>query len=145
MNTKLYQEISNALNISIDRYEFITSYMAEMIRDYQGEVADIIKEILLNLKRNEIYFTIYMLGRSSSNIFSKSNDKAKEIFITSIINALKLDKDKISQISQYIEDTILTDIDEDKISRIDIIKKIINSVFSNTEKYYIIFVFGLIY
>lgn len=139
----IYADVSNTFNISRDRYEFISSYVQQMIIDYQGNVADIIKEILLNLKGNEIYFTIYMMGRSSSHIFSRSNDKAKENFITSIINALKLDQDRIGTISQFIEDTILKDIDEE-VPRVDIIKKIINSNFSNTEKDYILFVFGLI-
>lgn len=81
MNTKspaTYTDISYGLNISKERYEFITSYVTQMIKDYQGNVADIIKEILLNLKGNELYFTMYMMGQSSSRVFSSSNDKAKK-------------------------------------------------------------------
>lgn len=145
MNKKpLHTKILKALNIPDERYEFIVSYVTRMIIDYNGNVADILKEIPLNLKGNEKYFTVFVIGNASSPSFSMTNDKEREKFITDTANSLRLSKERTTLITDYMEDIILEEIGKKHVSIVDIIKKIIDSNFTYTEKDYIIFVLGLI-
>lgn len=144
MNTKpltTYVETSKELNISIKRYEHIISYVMQMIEDYRGNVADIVKEISLNLKGNERYFTMFVMGNSSSSMFSKANYKEKEEFITNIADALKISQEKAESIMYHIRDAVIKDTKKD----VDIIKKVINSDFKDNEKDYMLFMLGLVY
>jgi hypothetical protein len=137
-----FEDISKALNISKERYEHIVSYVYQMIKDYRGNAADIVKEIRLNLKGNERYLTIYMIGNSSSFTFLRSTDKQKSEFISSITNALKFDQEGTVSVAQHMIQIILEDIDNN-VPTIDTIKKIINGNFMDTEKEYMLFSFGL--
>lgn len=139
-----YAKLLKELNIPDDRYEHIVLYVTRMIIDYQGKIPDIIKEIPLNLKGNERYFTMFIVGNSSTPSFSNATEKEKEKFITNITNAMNLSEDKVMQITRFMADTMLGDIGEKHIPIIDIIKKVINSNFTDREKDYIIFMLGLI-
>ena len=146
MDTKLtvtYIELSEQLKIPIDRFQYITSYVSQMINDYQGNVADIIKEVILNLKGNERYIVMYMMGRSSSQIFSKSSEGRQEEFINSILGALKINEEIIDQITIYILENLVREEEKHDIQTISIMRQIINSNFTDTEKDYILFTFGL--
>lgn len=97
-----FEDISKALNISKDRYEYIVSYVRQMIKDYRGNATDIIKEVRLNLRGNERYLTMYMTGNSSSSIFLRSTDEQKSDFISSITNTLKFDQESKVSVVQHI-------------------------------------------
>lgn len=77
-----YEDIAKALNIQGNRYEYITSYMIQMIQDYRGDIVDIIKEVPLNLKRNERYFAMFILGNSSYPEFSGQDLKKRKVYHT---------------------------------------------------------------
>ena len=98
----IYENISKALDISRDRYEYIVRYVMRMLKDYQGDVIDIVKEIPLNLKGKERYFTMYMMGNSTSPAFSRMNDKQKAGFIKSIMEILKISQEKAESITNYM-------------------------------------------
>lgn len=141
-----HEDISKALNISNDRYEYLTSYMIQMIKDYHGDITDIIKEVPLNLKGKERRFTIFILGHSSYPNFSEQGDEEKEKFITSIIDVLKLNHERAKSIADDIANTILKDTKEgEEIPTIDIIKKIIDGSLSDIEKDYALFILGMMY
>lgn len=142
--TSTYTELSIRLNIPMDRFQYIASYVAQMINDYQGNVADIIKEVILNLKGNERYLVMYMMGRSSSKIFSKASDQRQEEFVNSILGALKITEERIDPITTYILNNLIREEDKTDLPTIDIIRQIINSNFADNEKDYIMFTFGLI-
>lgn len=135
--------ILKGLNISNGRYIHIISYIQLMIKDYKGQPVDMIKEIPLNLKGNERYFAIFYAGNSFSPLFSEMDDKEKTDFIVNITDALKLDKERVAATADYMSDTIREQMKEN-IPTIEIIKGIINSKFTDIEKDYIIFVFGMI-
>lgn len=139
----IHVKILKALNIPDSRYEYIVSYVMQMIVDYQGNVVDILKEIPLNLKGNERYFTMFVIGNSSSPSFSTINDEEREEFITNTGEALKINKERIISTTDYVANVILEDIEKNHTPIVDIIKRIINSNFTDTEKDYIMFLFGL--
>lgn len=141
-----YLDMSKALSISKDRYEHITSYIAQMIRDYRGDVVDIIKEIPLNLKGKERYFAMFLMGRSSYPSFSSVNDERKGEFIMRTIDALKISKEMAGLITSDIENKVLKDTKEyDNILIIDIMKKVIDGDLKDVEKDYMSFTLGLIH
>jgi hypothetical protein len=135
--------ILKGLNISNERYIYIISYIQQMIKDYKGQPIDMIKEIPLNLKGNERYFSIFYIGNSFSSLFSEMDDKEKTDFVVNISKALKLSDERVSTTADYMSDTIKIQMKEN-IPTLEIIKGIINSTFTDVEKDYIIFVFGMI-
>lgn len=139
-----YLEISQALGITRDRYEHIMSYMAQMTRDYKGDVADIMKEIPLNLKGKERYFMMFIIGRSSSPLFSSVSDEQKGEFITEIIDTLKISPDMAKLITEDIYSNMPKHRKEDiNISTIDIMKTVIDGDLKGVEKDYTSFTIGL--
>jgi hypothetical protein len=142
----IYLDMSKALGISKDRYEYIMSYIAQMTRDYQGDVADIVKEIPLNLKKKERYFAMFIIGRYASSSFSSVNDERKGEFITDIIEALKISQEMAGLITSDIQNRIPKNTKENiNVSTIDIMKKVIDDDLKDIEKCYVAFVLGLIY
>ena len=137
-----YAKIVKTLNIPEDRYEQILSYVMEMITDYHGNVMDIIKEIPLNLKGNERFFTMLMVGNYTSQSFSIKNDEERNEFITNTTNAMKLNKERATLSTDYITYIIIENIG--KVPTVDIIKNIVNSDFPDTEKDFILFILGII-
>ena len=135
--------ILKELGIPNDRYIYIISYIQQMIKDYSGQPIDIIKEIPLNLKGNERYFAIFYVGNSFSSIFSDMDSKEKADFVVNMANALKLSDASVEITADYMSDTVRRQMKEN-IPAIEIIKGIINSKFTDMEKDYIIFVFGMI-
>ena len=135
--------ILKGLNISNDRYIYIISYIQRMIKDYKGQPVDIIKEIPLNLKGNERYFAIFYVGNSFTPIFSEMDSKEKADFVVNIANVLKFSDESVAIIAEYMSDTVRRQMKEN-IPTVEIIKGIINSKFTDIEKDYIIFIFGMI-
>ena len=135
--------ILKGLNISNDRYIYIYSYIQRMIKDYKGQPIDIIKEIPLNLKGNERYFAIFYVGNSFNQLFSDIDNKERTDFVLDIANALKLNDESIKITAEYISDTVRIQMGEN-IATADIIKGIIHSNFTDKEKDYIIFIYGMV-
>ena len=55
-----YSDIAKELNIPRNRYDHIMSYVIQMITDYRANIADIIKEIPLNLKgERKIFYDVH--------------------------------------------------------------------------------------
>jgi len=148
-----YADIAKELNIPRNRYDHIMSYVIQMITDYRANIADIIKEIPLNLKGKERYFTMFIMGHSSYPTFNEANDEEREKFIVGISDALKLSQERAGSITQDTEEAVIKEIekqpepskDENIVPTIDIIKQVIDSNFADKEKDYIVFVIGLIY
>lgn len=140
-----YENISKALDISRDRYKHIVRYIMNIMKDYQGDVVDIVKEIPLNLKGKEKYFAMYMMGSSSSPVFSKMKDMQKATFIKSIMEVLKIGQEEAESITNYMVNEDLENMKKNYVpTNIDMIKKIIDSDFTETEKNYLLFMLGLI-
>jgi len=87
---------------------------------------------------------MFVIGNSSSPSFSTIDDKEREEFITNTADALKLSKERTGLITDYMADVILEDIGEKRVPIVDIIKKIVNSDFTDIEKDYVIFILGLV-
>jgi len=113
-----------------------------VIRDYKENPIDIIREIPFNLKGNERYLTMFIIGRYFSPLFYKMDDKEKTDFIVNMANALKFSDERVAAIAEYMI-TIKNEMREN-VPIIDIIKMIINSKFIDVEKDYITFIFGLV-
>ena len=67
------KDILRELNIQDDRYGYIMSYVMQMIKDYNGYIVDITKEIPLNLKGKERYFAMFTVGNAFAPAFSSMN------------------------------------------------------------------------
>lgn len=134
--------ILKELNISNERYIFIISYIQLMTRDYKGQPVDIIREISLNLKGNERYFTIFYVGNSFYPLFSEMDDKEKTDFIVNMARDLKISNERVITITDYMQDAVRKQMEEN-ISAVEIIKGMIDSKLTDVEKDYIIFVFGM--
>lgn len=145
MNTedKTINSILEGLNISNDRYRYIVSYLQRTIKDYKGQLIDIIKEIPLNLKGNERYFAIFYASNSFTQPFYEMDDKERTHFVLNIANGLKLSDKSVEMTAEYISDTVGVQMNEN-IPTIEILKGIINSKFTDIEKYYMIFIFGIV-
>ncbi len=145
MNIKgeIVSSILKELNISNVRYIYIISYIQLMIKDYKGQPVDIIEEIPLNLKGNERYFAMFYVGNSFSPLFSEMDIKEKADFVVNVANALKLSNERVAATADYMSDIVREQMKEN-IPTVEIIKGIINSKFTDAEKDYIIFVFGMI-
>ncbi len=137
----IYEYILKELNISRDRYTHILRYIQEMMRDYKGHPVDIMKEIPLNLKGNERYFAIFTLGRSFSQLFYEMDDKEKTDFAVNVANSLKFNDEKVANIAEYMT-TLKKDMR--KKTPVDVIKMIINNKFTDIEKDYMLFIFGIV-
>lgn len=145
MKTETYENISKALDISRDRYEYIVRYVMRMLKDYQGDVIDIIKEIPLNLKGKERYFTMYMMGHYTSSAFSRMNDKQRAAFINSIMEILKIDQEKAESIIHHLSNEMFENMKKNYVPTVvDMIKKIIDSDLTEKEKDYLLFSLGLV-
>jgi len=144
--TATYEDISKALGISRDRYVHIVRYVMQMLKDYQGIIVDFVKEIPLNLKGKERHFAIHIIGHSSSPVFSRMNDKEKAGFIRIITEALKISQEKAESIIYNMTSETMEEIRKGNIPTvIDTIKKVIDSSFTENEKDYLLFTFGLAY
>ena len=137
-----YKSILKELNISKDRYMHIIHYIQQMMIDYKLHPVDIMKEIPLNLKGNERYATMFIVGRSLSPLFYKMDDKEKTEFVVTIANALRFSEDRVAMIAEYM--TIIKE-KMRKNAPVDVIKMIINSQFMDTEKDYMLFIFGIVW
>ncbi len=137
------ESILKGLNISRDRYKYIISYIKQMIKDYKGHPTDIIKEIALNLKEKERYFAMFTVGSYLSPLFYEMNDIEKENFVTYIISTLKFNEEKVALITEYMSDTVRRQMQE-HVTITEVIKGIIKSKFTDTEKDYIIFILGMV-
>lgn len=137
-----YKSILKELNISKDRYIHIIRYIQQMLRDYKLHPVDIMKEIPLNLKGNERYAAMFIVGRSLSPLFYKMDDKEKTEFVVTIANALKFSEDMVAAIAEYM--TIIKK-EMRKNAPVDVIKMIINNQFADTEKDYMLFIFGIVW
>lgn len=131
------------LKISKNRYIHIISYIKRMIKDYKGHPIDIIKEIPLNLKGNERYFAMFITGSYLSPLFYEMDDTEKTKFVTNVADALKFSDKQVAIIAEYLSDTIRKQLREN-VATVEVIKKIINSQFTDAEKDYTIFIFGLV-
>ena len=143
MNTKdeYINSILKGLDIPNDTH--IISYVQRMERENKGQPVDMIKEIALNLKGNERYLAIFYTGLSFSPILAEMNDIETYDFMSYLEKALKLDEKRRFEISDYMIGTIRAQL-RHHIADIDIIKGIINSKFTDVEKDYLIFVFGMV-
>ena len=135
--------ILKGLNISNERYIYIISYIQRMIKDYKRQPIDIIKEIPLNLKGNERYFAIFYVGSSFTPLFYEMESKEKADFVVNITNALKLNDERVAITAEYMSDVVSREMKEN-IATIDVIKGIINSKFTDVEKDYMLFIFGMV-
>lgn len=134
--------IIKGLNISKDRYTYIISYIEQVIKDYKGHPVYIIEEIPLNLKGNERYFTMFMAGSLLSPTFYDMNDIEKTNLVENLSYALNFGKETLSIIADYMED-IRKEMREN-VPTVEVLKKIIHSNFTDIEKDYILFIFGLV-
>ena len=137
------KNILERLKISEDRFNHIMLYIGQMIKDYKGSPIDVIKEIDLNLKGNERYIALYATGSYFHNKFIKMSDVNQSEFVDSITDGLKISGERADKIQEYMM-KITEEYFNKNISQAQVFQEVVNSQFSNTEKDFIIFTFGLI-
>lgn len=135
--------VIQGLSISPDRGIRIVSYVNTLMRDYENLPSEALKEIPLNLKSNEKFFASFVLGNRYAPIFIKMNTEEVETFLSGIAESLKIYEDKETEILDYLVDDVMGKMVEAKMNLPDIVKNMANSKFSDIEKDYIFFSYGL--
>lgn len=134
--------ILDGLRISKDRRRHIVSYAETLIRDYENNPADALKEIPLNLKSNGKYFASFVVGNHYVSITIDMDAQQIETFLSGIAEILKISVDKELEIIDYLTDDVMGKMVDAKLSLSDIIRNMANSKFNDTEKDYMFFVYG---
>lgn len=127
------------LGLDVSSEKRIMDYVNTIRREYKVPL-DGIKEIPLNLKGNERYFAIFYYGTLYSKTFFKMTDEEKVIFLSYLIEEPKVRDDAID----YLTKDIISVGNGAQFSIGDIIK-IINSEFTEKEKHYMLFSYGLLF
>ena len=127
------------LGLDVSAETRIADYVNIIYNEYEVPI-DGIKEIPLNLKGNEKYFAVFYYGTIHSDIFFKMTDEQKTICLSHLVEELKVSNDTLD----YLVTNIITTGYETKFSIDDIIK-IINNKFTEKEKYYMLFSYGLLF
>lgn len=127
------------LGIDSSTEQKIINYINTIYREYKVPI-DGIKEIPLNLKGNQKYFAIFYYGTLYSNVFFKMTDEEKRIFLSYIVEELKVSSDIIDYTIQHV-----IPVKDEKIFLTDIINSIIDNKFTEKDKYYMLFSYGLLF
>lgn len=143
MDIKVLTNIAQGLNIPMDRQTHIISYIDQMIRDYRDSSIDITKEIYLNLKGNEIYFAMFIIGDHFSPIFYRMDDLERADFLTLFADVLGFSNERVGMMADYMKDKLKKEMKEN-VPVIDMMKGIIDSKFTDKEKGYMLFIFALV-
>lgn len=137
-----FSMILDGLKISKDRGRDIISYAKTLIRDYENNPADALKEIPLNLKSNGKYFASFIVGNHYASMAIDMNAQQIETFLSGIAEILKISVDKELEIIDYLTNDVIGKMTDAKLSLSDIIKNMANSKFNDIEKDYMFFVYG---
>lgn len=135
--------IGESLKISVNRQMQIIANIGRMIKDYRNNPLNIYKEISLNLRGNDKYFAMFIIGNYFSEAFSTMDHEEQKILLADIMDSQKFSDDTASEIGDYLKNFINKALKEEKRT-IDIIKMVIDSNFGDKERSYIIFLFGLV-
>lgn len=134
--------ILDGLRISKDRGRSIISYTETLIRDYENNPADALKEIPLNLKTNGKYFASFIVGNHYASMVIDMDAQQIEAFLSGIAEILKISENKESEIIDYLTDDVMGKMTDARLSISAIIRNMSNSKFNDTEKDYMFFVYG---
>ena len=137
-----FSMILDGLKISKDRGRNIISYAKTLIRDYENNPADALKEIPLNLKSNGKYFAAFIIGNHYASMAIDMDAQQIETFLSGIAEILKISVDKELEIIDYLTNDVMGKMVYAKLSLSDIIRNMANSKFNDTEKDYMFFVYG---
>lgn len=127
------------LGLDVSAETRILDYVNIIYNEYDVPI-DGIKEIPLNLKGNEKYFAIFYYGTVYSDLVFKMTDEQKMIFLSHLVEELKVSDEAL----EYLNTDIIITGYGTKLS-IDDIMKIINNKFTEKEKYYMLFSYGLLF
>ena len=120
----------------------IFSYIKQLNKDYPSDPAGVLKEIPLNLKNNERYLATFTLGNQYAPIFKKMKEEEIIEFLATIADEMDIGTDKISPVLTYIFEDVTIKMREQPIKKV--IQNILSTSFSEKEKDYILFSFGLL-
>ena len=120
----------------------IFSYIRQLNKDYPNDPSGILKEIPLNLKNNERYLAAFTLGNQYAPIFKKMEEEEIIEFLATIADEIDIGTDKIDAVLTYILGNVIIKMREQPIRKV--IKNIVSTTFSEKEKDYILFSFGML-
>lgn len=127
--------------IDIPRMAQIVVYLKKLMKDHQGSVADILRDIYHNITiEHEKYFAAYVLGKNFRTLFSKITTVEE---LTDFLNPIdkKLDLSNLVAISEYVHDIITQQ--KPGASPAYSMRKIIESDFEENDKVFIVFYYAL--
>ncbi len=135
------KEIIVGFDLSLKKGFIILNYVGHLLTDYPNNPAGALKEIPLNLKSNERYLAVFVLGNQYAPTFKDMQDEEMTEFLATIADEIDIGTDKIDPVLTYIVERVL-EMREQSI--IDVIKNILSSKFSEKEKDFILFSFGIL-
>ena len=103
----IFAMILDGLRISKDRARSIISYTKILIRDYENNPADALKEIPLNIKSDGRYFASFIVGNHYASMTIDMDAQQIEAFLSGIAEILKISEDKELEIIDYLTDDVM--------------------------------------
>ena len=120
----------------------IFNYIRRLLKDYPNDPVGALKEISLNLKRNERYLADFILGNYYSPTFKEMKESEMAEFLAQIAYEMDMGVDRMDVVLAYIIEDMIIKMREQSIT--DVIKTILSTDFSDKEKDYLLFSFGML-
>lgn len=134
--------ITKGFDISLKKGSIIINYVNQLLKDYPNDPSGALKEIPLNLKKNERHLASFTLGNHYASIFKEFSEEEMKEFLAIIADEIDLGIDRIDIVWSYIITDIIIKMKGEQLTMV--IKNILSTTFSEKEKDYILFSYGLI-
>lgn len=138
----LKEIVTEGFDLSFKKTRPIFNYINQLLKDYPNDPSGALKEIPLNLKGNERYLADFILGNYYSPMFKELKEDEMVEFLATIADEIDLGTDRIDAVLGYIIEDIITKMKGQHITKV--IKTIISTNFSEKEKDYLLFAFGML-
>lgn len=136
------KEIIKGFDVPLGRGRAILDYTNQLLKDYPNDPAGALKDIALNLKRNERHFAVFIIGNHYGLVFKQMKDKEMIEFLATMAEEIDVGTDRIDPVLTYFIEDVTIKMRGEPITKI--IKNTLSTTFSEKEKDYILFSFGLL-
>lgn len=129
------------LNIAPYGVRQILAYLKVSMKQYNKNIVDILKDILLELKEYEKHFALFVLGKNFKYSYEKMSEDDQRKYLIDVAKVLDITDDKITSLLSYLMNLI----EKETISGpSNTIKRIVVSNFKDNEIDYLVLLRGLL-
>jgi hypothetical protein len=129
------------LFISPNGVKQILAYLKVLMKQYNKNIVDILKDILLELEEYEKHFALFVLGKNFKYSYENMSEDEQRKYLTDIAQLLCITDDKITNLLFYLMDSIEKETINGPSSTI---KRIIISNFEDNEIDYMVLLRGFL-